>query len=340
MKHALARLGYALVVVILSGCPSRERVEIQTPLPTLVVVKQLKVDDQTPISFRPAAVPVQELRSLILGALSKHGVQTDRSNQSPLWKRWKERAKKAGKPIDAFLWTLELDLHALYGIQTKTGMARVPDVGTVKAMLRGDVALRPPGRVESFYLQVDQLKTRKYDPKSGPLKPLYTEFLGAMAQSVAERIKIGIDVYEKPVSELITLVKSPNPSVRMAVVQRLSMTREKSAVDAIASQLKVETNRDMRHRMIGALAEIGDEKAAQALIHLANPRDRETLSAILDALTVVGGKRVEDFLDILSMHDASDIRDMVVDARRRWARRQSVNKSRSSAASKDGTKEK
>ena len=123
--------------------------------------------------------------------------------------RWQERAQKLGKPIDTFLWSLEFDLYALYGIQTKDGMARVPDEGTVKTMLRGDVGLRPPGQVEAFYIQVDDVMTAQYDPKSGPLKPVYTRQISAMAQALAERVKTGIDVYEKPIAELIKLMGLP-----------------------------------------------------------------------------------------------------------------------------------
>ena len=118
------------------------------------------------------------------------------------------------------------------------------------------------------------------------------------------------------------------------------MTRESTAVEAIASQLRIEKNRDVKHRMIGALSEIGDEKAAQALIHLADPRDRETLAAILDALTVVGGQRVDDFFDILSMHDASDVRELVSDARRRWTLRKTKKQKKTSGSSAPSSKEK
>ena len=340
MKSCLWCLALLLMSVSLSGCPPRDSVDMSSPLPTLIVVKQLKIGDQTPESYRPATLSINELKGAILGALKTNGVQLDGSQKNPLWVRWQERAQKLGKPVDAFLWSLEFDLYALYGIQTKDGMARVPDKGTIKTMLRGDVGLRPPGQVEAFYIQVDDVMTAQYDPKSGPLKPVYTRQISAMAQALAERVKTGIDVYEKPIAELIKLIGSPSPSMRLSVVQRLAMTRETTAVEAIASQLRIEKNRDVKHRMIGALSEIGDEKAAQALIHLADPRDRETLAAILDALTVVGGQRVDDFFDILSMHDASDVRELVSDARRRWTLRKTKKQKKTSGSSAPSSKEK
>ena len=80
----------------------------------------------------------------------------------------------------------------------------------------------------------------------------------------------------------------------------------------------------MKHRLIGAFAEIGDRRAAPVLIGLADTGDREMLHSILEALGVIGGDRVEDFLDILAMHDASFIREMVESARGRLKRRSAI----------------
>ena len=88
-------------------------------------------------------------------------------------------------------------------------------------------------------------------------------------------------------------------------------------MDTLAARVAIEEDREVKLRLIGAIAELGDERAAQALISIADTRDREMLGAVLDALSSVGGERVQEFLGILSMHDSAQIRDMVESARRR-----------------------
>lgn len=109
--------------------------------------------------------------------------------------------------------------------------------------------------------------------------------------------------------------------VRLAAVEQLAVLRDPSTVGALASHAKTEQNREVLLRLIGVLGELGDDRAAQALIGLANPRDREMLRGVLDALSVVGGERVTDFFDILASHDAPDVREMVEEARSRLARK-------------------
>ncbi|MEE2787977.1 MAG: HEAT repeat domain-containing protein [Myxococcota bacterium] len=313
----------ALVSLCLVGCQRREKTKAPPQLKPLILLEGLRLIDQTPPEHRPVAVGSAAMRNIFVQALENADIVTTRpeAGRNQAWDKWMQRARARNKPIDQLLWKANLEIGMIYGIQTEQGMAKITDTGLVKVIARGDVSIRQPGQTERFHVIIDLTQESPFEPKQHVLQATYRGHLTVIARQLADRINGTIQVYAKPKSELIATVKSTDRDARLAAIQRLAELRDKDAVPTLIEQLSKEADRAIKHRLIGALAEIGDRRAAPALIGLADTRDRDMLHSVLEALGVIGGPRVIDFFDILSMHDARSIREMVEAARTRLKRR-------------------
>jgi len=293
------RAALAAVALVAAGC-SRKPAAPAGPVdagPPPVRITRLAVADDTPPELRPAPVPADELRSLVQAALVEAGFTVGERDES--------------------LWRASVEARVVYGVSAGAGLMAAPGKGQVKARWIIEARLRPPGTRESLSTSVEAADAASFDGAATALGIAVRARVRAAMWRAAASLKARAGVLTRDVPGLIAALDDPDPEARHAAASRLGMLRSRAAVPKLIERLGVEKNREVRLRLIGAVAEIGDERAADALIALAQPRDREQLRAVVDALSVIGGARVNDFLDILGAHDSADVRELVHNARRR-----------------------
>lgn len=244
----------------------------------------------------------------------------ERPDPLGIWAPWRAALDRAGVPRDH--WAVEIDARAVYGLVGEGGVAQTIAPGEAKAVWTVELALKSPDRAPTLYAFANGESDARFEgADAAALVPVLEAQVAAAAAEAAKQVAAQVDTLGQPVEALIAALGADDPLVRRAAAERLGMLRAAIAVPTLAERVQVEPDRDAQLRMVGALAEIGDDRAAEALIALANPRDRELLRAVIDALGVLGGPRVRDFLDILAHHDDADVRLLVEQARMRLERR-------------------
>lgn len=292
-----------LALIALSACsksgPSTPPPTPESPPPALAIAR-LKIVDETPPELRPVTLTPAALEAPWKAALAAQGFVFDASDEAV---------------------AVRLDARVVYGLTTGEGLLESVAPGQAEVRWAVKVKLRPPGSVVDDYAFVEGHAGAAFDGDAAALAAvLQAQVAKAIAQPAAD-IKARALLMTLAPEHLLTRLKNPDAAIRLAAVDRLGALRATQAVPALVELSKTEQDRTVLLRVVGALSEIGDDDAAKALISLANPRDREMLRAVVNALSVVGGARVSDFLDILSVHDAADVREMVETARARLARK-------------------
>lgn len=272
----------------------------EAPPPDLIITS-LRVVDETPAEQRPLQLSAQALEEPWRNALTAAGF---------------EFGDRRADAVD-----VRLDVRAVYGLTKGEGLLKTVQPARAELRWAANARMRAPGADVRDNAWFDGQDGRAFE---GDLAALQRSLLalaaGAVKGPVAD-LKARATLLTLPAPALIARLKSKDVQIRLAAVDRLGVLRATEAVDPLIALTRTETARPVKLRVVGALAEIGDDSAAKALISLANPRDREMLRAVVEALSVVGGARVSDFLDILSAHDAPDVREMVEAARARLARK-------------------
>ena len=208
----------------------------------------------------------------------------------------------------------------MYGLQSKEGVSATVIDAPGKLVLRGEVAIRLPGESESVREALKSASGGDFAGGRERYEATLKKWLAQASLELGTRISQKIKVYALPPDELIVSLGHPSRPAD-GRCERLAMLRHVPAVEALAKRLNEESDRNVRFRIVGALAEIGDDRATRALIGAADPRDREMLRAIIDALSVIGGPRVAEFFGIMSMHDAIEVRELVQSALKRLEKR-------------------
>lgn len=256
------------------------------------------------------------LATMLGAALADAGLAVDPPDPLGVWGAWDTARDRAGLPRG--YWAVEVEGRAVYGRVGEAGIAPEAGPGELKAVWTVELALRPPDGSPTMYAFAGGEDAAVFDGADAEaMRPALAARIEAAAAIAARQVHAQVDTLGQDEAALIGAVKADDPLVRRAAAERLGMLRAPAAVPALSEQVQVEPDRDAQLRMIGALAEIGDDRAAEALIALANPRDRELLRAVIDALSVVGGTRVDDFFSILAHHDDADVRLLVEQARLR-----------------------
>ncbi len=287
-----------LFLALLVGCSRADH----NDGPPMILTK-VTFSDGTPADLRPVKLDLNESKTKLYSALERAGYIQGEANRSD--------------------WRVSIDGQMIYGFTTGEGLeASIPESASAQVVLSLELKLKAPNESEAIYFLI-QGNASEAIPLSQeyPEKRLKTELDQALSQ-VESSLRARRNVFERDVQGLLKALKDPEPEIRLAAADRLGMLRDQESVLPIAERLSLENERDVLLRLIGALSEIGDERAAPALISLADPYDLEMLRPILDALSVIGGSRVSDFFDILEHHDSVAVREMLLEARKRLVRAQ------------------
>jgi HEAT repeat protein len=155
------------------------------------------------------------------------------------------------------------------------------------------------------------------DPNDGALDRAREGLVDEALEAVGERLA----VLTSPLPKVVESLRSTSVGERLAAIDRLTSDGARVAVPALRQALRAEQVAEVKLRLVGALGELGDPRAVEDLVAVADTRDIELLVAVLDALVVLGGERATEFLALLSTHDAPEIRALVEHARLRLERR-------------------
>ena len=268
-----------------------------------VDLESIAVNDGTPKTRRPITLGMPPLIEQVVDELEKSGVSQMKTKSAERWR-------------------LRLRVEIVYGVRVDDGLAATVQSGIAAVLVRSELSLSAPGSDLAMHQFFEQkFEAEKPTPGEakavrGQLLDLARKSLVAQTQWVVGRLRLLV----KSESDLLPVLKDPAVENRLAAIERLAMMRSTAAVVPMLDALKQETELRVKQRLIGAFAEIGDPRAARALIDLADTRDHDMLRAIVNTLSVIGGDNVMDFFELLSMHDAPAVRTIVDDGRRRLQR--------------------
>ncbi len=309
-----------MLVIGVFGCqkqstPKRTQAQFQ--------LVRFSVDDGTPVAHRPIGFDKAQLSTMLESALGSIGLHLPSTGQarSP-WSSFKEELRRLGLPAPRDAWQVRLHAQTVYGIATNEGIATSVQTGLSKAVWSVDLRLQSPEHDESVYSYIETTDESAFVGNEEAARREIHGRLAASLMVLTNQIELRMTMASRHVDDLIEALDMGDAEVRLAAVEHLSMVKTERAALAMAKRLSTETESTIRLRIIGALAESKSQSVIDTLISIADPRDRETLRAILDALSAIGGQRVLDFLGVLSSHDAPDIREMVLAARSRLRRSQ------------------
>lgn len=96
------------------------------------------------------------------------------------------------------------------------------------------------------------------------------------------------------------LQNTPDKRERLFLVNRLGEMRALDAVDALVKLLQVEQESEVLLRLIGALAQIGDDKGVEAMIATTRLKDEGFVVQVIYAVGGIGGRMAEAFLVTLA----------------------------------------
>ncbi|MFN3201793.1 MAG: HEAT repeat domain-containing protein [Bradymonadia bacterium] len=267
------------------------------PRKAQVFLKSVRVVDGTPADRRPVSLPLPPLEGGLKGAFEAAGFDPGEHTavSGPIWK------VRAGAQV-------------VYGFTSGEGLLTeaAPD-STAKVVWTLEVKFEETETYDNQFVVIEHTA-------EGPAGPDPKATLEALSKKALGEVSATLGGYKAvltlPRAEVEGRLDDPSPSIRMAAVDRLAALGEKDAVPALVKRVKVETDKTIKLRIVGAFEELRDPRAEDVLIDLADPRDREMLHVAVLALAVLKTPRANDFLEILASHDAPDVRALVAEARR------------------------
>jgi|MDSW01.1.fsa_nt_gb hypothetical protein len=110
-----------------------------------------------------------------------------------------------------------------------------------------------------------------------------------------------LDLLKKPVSELLTILPTATEKrKRLFLITRLGELKALDAVEPMITLLKAEQDDDIVLRLIGTLAQIGDDRAVEAMIATTRLKDEIFMVQVVYAIGGIGGRMAEGFLVTLA----------------------------------------
>jgi hypothetical protein len=132
----------------------------------------------------------------------------------------------------------------------------------------------------------------------GPSRPLregWVAALGQAAQGAAEGLALALAAEEKPAEELVADLTADDPRVREHAIRVAGERKARGAVPVLIARLKLEEPR-LVHRIVAALALIGDERAVAPLIELSGGVDAALTAVIVRFIGDIGGDEAHGYL--------------------------------------------
>ncbi len=110
-----------------------------------------------------------------------------------------------------------------------------------------------------------------------------------------------LEMLQKPGAELLTLLPgATDKRQRLFLITRLGELKESKALEPLVALLKTEEDNDIILRLIGTLAQIGDDRAVEAMIASTRLKDEIFMVQVVYAIGGIGGRMAEGFLVTLA----------------------------------------
>ncbi|MCA9528110.1 MAG: hypothetical protein KC549_17610, partial [Myxococcales bacterium] len=218
----------------------------EAPPAPAVVVTRFRVEDATPAEARRYTPTEADLGPALKSRLEAAGLRF--ADEAP------ENAAR-----------LTITARVVHGFTIGEGL--IPAAEPAPANARGravwavEARLRPPGSSEGQHIFLEGMDEA---PVVGD--GTLGDRVAKAFDPVVQGLKTRVGLLGLPTPVLATRLDDPDPAVRLAVVDQLAIRRDGTAVEAISRRTRVEKEREVLLRLIGALAEIGDDGAARALI--------------------------------------------------------------------------
>ena len=124
-----------------------------------------------------------------------------------------------------------------------------------------------------------------------------------------------LEMMDKTEAELITILpEATDKRQRLFLITRLGALKAKAAVEPLVALLKKTQDDEITLRLIGTLAQIGDDRAVEAMIGTTRLKDEIFMVQVVYAIGGIGGRLAEGFLVTLASGHPSP---RVVNAARR-----------------------
>ena len=115
-------------------------------------------------------------------------------------------------------------------------------------------------------------------------------------------------LWSGPLSERLAAISGDDAELRSEAVHAVAERKETEAVPTLVAILKDE-RAERRDLALGALLEIGDQRAVKPITEMARLGDTEALPRIIDAMVVLGGAEARAYLEfVVSAHDDEQLR--------------------------------
>ncbi len=264
-----------------------------------LVVHVEPVLDQTPPSLRPIVLEPRWAQDHLRSAMAVAG--SSRREISP--------EIEAGS-------LLSIRPRLTYGFALADGLQATPSPGDV--VVRWQVVARlTVERAPELAFEYGTEHLHRVPFPGGDAEAALRQAVLASLAPLCERLLQSATVAAGTQTSLRDALTSPDISTRRIAADRVGQLRLRGLAPVVGLQLAAETDEALRLRLIGLSGELGDPATVPALIAQAELKDRPRLLAVMDALSRLGGARVEEFFDVLSSHDDPEIRGLVEAARGR-----------------------
>lgn len=148
----------------------------------------------------------------------------------------------------------------------------------------------------------------------GSQKEAFRKALDAALATAADRIVLQLASLQKTEEELIADLSAPDVDKRDLAIRMLTDRRSGAAVPILLERLR-DPDREIQLRTIGALVEIGDLRAATALVDATAQRDASFVVQVIYALSQLGGADAEAYLFTASTgHPEAAVRQAATEA--------------------------
>lgn len=297
----LLALGLAVGAALLAAGCTRDGPEApprpSAPARAEVALGRVAVRDETPPDRRPHGVDGTSLEARLRRALLAGGV--------------------ADRPPTGSDWAATARARVVYGVGAGGELLATVGPGTAAARWQVEIQLRVPGEPAPVEFTFEGRDEAAFDGDAARLAPTLEARLDSALADLGPEVAARLEIVTRATAGLVAALGEAEPKRRRWAIDRLAAVRAAQSVPALCEQLAREADRETTLRLVGALAELGDERAAPALIARADTKDRELLQGVVDALATVGGAPVEPFFAVLASHDAPEIREMVARAQAR-----------------------
>jgi hypothetical protein len=135
-----------------------------------------------------------------------------------------------------------------------------------------------------------------------PTQQQLQEAAAAAARELSEERKL----MRKPKEDIVQALQSPSRRVRDFAVRLAGARKIKDLVPVLAKRLSDEPESELVLRIVGALVQIGDDRAVTPLVELTKRKHPIFINQIVFAVAQIGGQEAEAYLDTLAQGHPSD----------------------------------